>query len=608
MTDPVAPPPTPASAPEPVAPTAPPPIDASLLEPGATVQPDAHWPEASTPSIRRKNRMRLSLVWVVPIVALVVGASLLVRNMLAVGPRIEIEFRNAESLEPGKTEVRYKEVVIGRVESVSLRDDRKRVIATVQLNRAAASIAVQDTGFWVVRPRIGVAGISGLGTLFSGAYIGVDAGVSPEARRQFIGLEVPPFVLRGEPGRSFVLRASNLGSLDVGSPVLYRRTQVGRVVGFTLIPEQDELSVKVFIEAPYDRLVTLQSRFWNASGVDLTLNASGLTLNTQTLASVIVGAVAFEQAPDTVDAQPAPAGSQFHLFGDRRTAVAPPDGPAQPLKMVFDQSVRGLTVGAPVDFLGVEIGTVRSITLQHDVKGHRFPVQVTADIYPLRLGNVRTATGSPDTADSRANTALLQRLVDNGLRAQLRTGNLLTGQLFVALDFMPKLPRVALSEADGVITLPTVAGTLSELQPQIAEIVQKISKIPFDDIARGVQSTLIQVGVAVEAIGKLTPEAQKAMIEVQRTLVEVQRTLTTAQGTLSTAQGTLQRVDRNLLDDSAPLQRNVEQTLTELQRAAQSLRVLTDYLQLHPEAVLRGKPGDLPPLTDKTDKTDKRTP
>ena len=617
MTDPVVPPPKspPGSPPEPprvpspdpvpVA-AAPPVIDASLLETGAATgpqaQPDAHWPEPATPTLRRKNRMRLSLVWLVPIVALVVGASLLVRNMLAVGPRIEIEFRNAESLEPGKTEVRYKEVVIGRVESVSLRDDRKRVIATVQLNRSAASIAVQDTGFWVVRPRVGLAGISGLGTLFSGSYIGVDAGTSLEPKTQFIGLEAPPFVLRGEPGRSFVLRAADLGSLDVGSPVLYRRTQVGRVVGYILSPDQDELSVKVFIEAPYDKLVTLESRFWNSSGVDLTFNASGLTLDTQTFASVFVGAVAFEQAPDSLNASLAPPGSQFHLFANRRTALAPPDGPAQPLRMVFDQSVRGLAVGAPVDFRGVEIGNVRAIALQNDAKGHRFPVQVTADIYPLRLGAVRTAGVSPDAAvEPRANAALLQRLVDHGLRAQLRSGNLLTGQLFVALDFMPKLPRVALAESDGVITLPTIPGTLSELQPQIAEIVQKVSKIPFDEIASGLQSTMTQVGAAVEAIGKLTPEAQKAMVEVQRTLVEVQRTL-------GTAQGTLQRLDRNLLDDSAPLQRNVEQTLTELQRAAQSLRVLADYLQLHPEALLRGKPGDLPVLPDKTDKTDKRTP
>ena len=547
-------------------------------------------PDTPMPLVQPKNRLRLSLVWIVPLVALVVGAALLVRTLLAVGPRIEIEFRNAESLEPGKTEVRYKEVVIGRVESVALRDDRTRVIATVQLNRSAAPIAVQDTGFWVVRPRVALAGVSGLGTLLSGAYIGVDAGSMTQTRKQFIGLEVPPFVLRGEPGRSFVLRAPNLGSLDVGSPVLYRRAPVGRVVGFTLLPDEDELSVKVFIESPYDRLVTSQSRFWNASGVDLSVSASGLTLNTQSVATVIAGGVAFEQALDSLKSPPAAANSAFTLFGDRRSAMAPPDGAAQSLRMVFEGSVRGLAAGAPVDFLGVEIGNVREIALQSETSGQRFPVLVTADIYPQRLGKARgNAQGAADSAgkpnDLQVNLALLQRLVDSGLRAQLRTGNLLTSQLYVALDFMPKLPRVVVAAIDGVITLPTVPGALSELQPQVASIVQNLSKIPFQSIAVSVQTTLGEVTAAVSSFKGLTPEAQKALGGVQATLTEVQRTLTAAQSSI-------QRLDRNVLNDDAPMQRNVEQTLMEVQRAAQSLRVLADYLQLHPEAVLRGKPAD----------------
>ena len=562
-------------------------------DPAPNPAPGAAASESSipTPLIFRKNRMRLSLVWIVPLVALVVGGALLVRTWLEVGPRIEIEFRNAESLEPGKTEVRYKEVVIGRVEAVSLRDDRSRVIATVQLNRSAAPIAVQDTGFWVVRPRVALAGVSGLGTLFSGAYIGVDAGVMTQPRKQFIGLEVPPFVLRGEPGRSFVLRAPNLGSLDVGSPVLYRRTPVGRVVGFTLLPDQDELSVKVFIESPYDRLVTPQSRFWNASGVDLTVSAGGLTLNTQSVATVIAGGVAFEQAPDTPKSPPAEANAAFTLFGDRRSAMAPPDGAALSLRLVFSGSVRGLVIGAPVDFLGVEIGNVRSIALQQGAPGQRFPVLVTADIYPLRFGKLRGVPGTPTASESGSNLAFLQRLVDSGLRGQLRTGNLLTSQLYVALDFMaasaPKSKVVLLADAEGGIALPTMPGTLSELQPQVARIVETLSKIPFVDIAASVQTTLNQVNTAVASIDRLAPDAQKALVGVQTTLTEVQRTL-------GSAQASMQRIDRNLLDDNAPIQRQVELTLSEVQRAAQSLRVLTDYLQLHPEAVVRGKPADAP--------------
>ncbi len=553
-------------------PEAPPPPPPPLpLEPGADALPQA-LPE---PVITQKNVTRLSLVWIVPILAVVIGASLLVRNWLEAGPRIVIEFRTAEGLEPGKTEVRYKEVVVGRVERVSLSDDRKKVLANVRLDRKVAGIAVADTNFWIVRPRIGTSGVSGLSTLFSGPYIGVDAGTSSAERGEFVGLEAPPFVLRGEPGRSFVLRAQDLGSLDVGSPVYYRRTRVGRVVGYTLDPKNDELLVQVFVESPYEPLVTQQARFWNASGLDLTLNASGLTVNAQTLASVLAGGIAFERLPGASTLPPAPPGSHFYLFTDRKTALAPPDGPALTVRMVYDQSVRGLSIGAPVDFLGIEIGTVTSMQLQYDAQRKRYPMEVIADIYPLRLGAVRNALLDTAATEPSADTLFLKRLVDNGLRAQLRSGNLLTGQQYVALDFMPKAPHATLVINGRPPLVPTVPGTLSELQPQIAEIVAKISKVPFDEIGRDLQATLSQARTTIQ---QLTPEAQKALAEVQRTLTSVQQSLA--------------RLDRNVLDSSAPVQRNVEQTMLELQRAAQSLRVLGDYLQRHPESLLRGKPAD----------------
>jgi paraquat-inducible protein B len=303
---------------------------------------------------------------------------------------------------------------------------------------------------------------------------------------------------------------------------------------------------------------------------------------------------------------------------------------------VFDQSVRGLVVGASMDFLGVDIGTVRSITLQRDLRRSRFPVEVRADLYPMRLGSLREALlrpsvpGAAQGAASGAtppatpivieptdqpDTEVIARLMAQGLKAQMRTGNLLTGQLYIALDFFrdddqaarearaaaeaeremrPKArsaaakkraerraQRVALlaaqAQAEGVLTVPTVPGTLSELQPQVAQIVQRISRIPFDEIGKGVQGTLAQ---ANSAIARLTPEAQKSLSEVQ--------------ATLNRAQAALDRLDRNLLDESAPVQRQTEQTLAEVQRAAQSLRVLADYLQRHPESVLRGKPPDAP--------------
>ena len=572
------------------------------------------------PQVLQSQRPRLSLVWLVPLLALAIGASLVVRNILQTGPRIEIEFHTAEGLEPGKTEVRYKEVVIGRVQTVTLRDDRQHVIAEVQLDRSAAGVAVDDTTFWVVRPRIGVGGVSGLGTLLSGAYIGVDAGQSDNAKARFVGLENPPYVLRGEPGSGYLLRAVDLGSLDVGSPIYYRRTRVGRVVGYTLDAERDALSVKIFIESPYQRLVTPQTRFWNASGLDLSVDANGLTLNTQTLTSVLAGGIAFEQ-PEGESRQPvAAAGTEFTLFNDRKSALAPPRGPPLPVRLVFDGSLRGLSVGAPIDFLGIEIGSVRALSLQYDSARQRAPVLVLAELYPMRLGGLRAALGKPavgantntntntsastdtsaDTDSAAADRALLQRLVDNGLRAQLRTGNLLTGQLYVAMDFHPKAGPLRLSVHDGMLTLPTVPGALNELQSQVGDIVQKINALPLDEIGRGLAEALRQADTTLK---QLTPDTRAALAETQRTLAaaqallaqlgpEAQQSLQALRRAVDSAQATLDRTEQTLLEPGAPLQRNLAQALVEVQRAAAALRVMADTLQRNPESLLRGKPPD----------------
>lgn len=556
--DPSVPPPSPSQSP-------PPPLPPELPGDGPLPQP----------IVSEGRRWGVSLVWLLPAVAVLIGISLLVRTVFLVGPRIEIEFASADGVEAGKTDVRYKEVVIGKVKTVSLRGQDKHVVVGVQLERSAAQFAVEDTSFWVVRPRIGAGGISGLGTLLSGAYIAADAGESKNSRSEFKGLEAPPLVLRGEPGTVFVLRAQDLGSLDVGSPVFHRRAPVGRVVGYTLDPVKDELSVKVFIDGPYQQLVAAGTRFWNASGIDLSVDASGFTLNTQTLGSILLGGVAFETPGRVVSMPPAAANTAFTLFVDRRTALAPPDGPAVRVRMQFDSSVRGLAEGAPIDLLGVDIGKVTAISLEYDESRKRLPIDVRAEIYPLRLGAVREALLASAQAEGGNDAVVLQRLVAAGLRAQLRTGNLLTGQLYVALDFIGKSPARATVRPDGALELPTAHGTLSDIQPQIAEIVSKISKIPFDQIGRDLGATL---GQARAAIGSLTPEAQRALAEVQKTLKR--------------AQGSLDSLDRNVTNPNAPVQRNVEDTLQELQRASRALRQLADYLQQHPESLLRGKPPD----------------
>jgi paraquat-inducible protein B len=543
------------------------------------------------PLVVRKNRLRLSLVWIVPIVAIIAGVILGARTWLGTGPTITIAFRTAEGLDPGRTEVRYKEVVVGRLQRVELSDDRERVLATVTLDRSAASMAVEDARFWVVRPRIGAAGISGLGTLLSGSYIGVDAGVSVKSQRRFIGLETPPFVLRGEPGRAFVLEARQLGSLEIGSPLYYRRARVGRVVGYELDPVNDALTVQVFVESPFERLVTTDSRFWNASGIDLALDAKGLTVNTESLVSVLAGGIGFGQPPGTALAPQAPSGHHFRLHRDRRTALRAPDGPALLVRMVFDAPMRGLEVGAPVDLLGFEIGTVQQMTLQYDAQRRSFPVEVMAELYPQRLGKLRDQFAAGRPAAVRADAWFVKRLVDSGLRAQVRSTSVLTGQHVVALDFVPRAGPGAFDPAASPPTLPTVEST-GDVQQQVADIVKRLERVKFDEIgaqlqelltsARRSSDTLQQtLANANTMIDRLTPEAQQALAEVRKALVS--------------AQSALASLDRNVAQPDAPLQRNANQTLVELQRAARALRVLGEYLQQHPESLLRGKKVDADP-------------
>ena len=542
----------------------------SRVEPG---QPPRD--ELPRPVVERR-RFRGSLIWLVPALAALVGLSLVVHSWLQVGPEITISFQSAEGLDAGKTPVKYKNVVIGRVKKIQLSADRSHVLVAVSLDKSAKGFATEGSRYWVVRPRIGLGGVSGIDTLFSGAFIGADVGESDEAQDQFTGLEAPPAVTHGALGRSFVLHSGDLGSLDVGSPVYYRRIQVGRVASYALDKSGNGVSLQIFIDGPNDRFVTKSSRFWNASGVDLSVGANGLKLNTQSLAAVLAGGVAFQDPPGPHDSTAAPEDTGFTLFGDRDTAMAPPDGPPHYIRMRFDQSVRGLAVDAPVEFLGINMGKVVSVRLDYDEKTQAFPVVVGAVVYPPRLGSAyeKLEAMAKARGENPDLSRTIGRLVDRGLRAQARTGNLLTGQLYVSLDFVPHASKVSFDPDAKPLTIPTAPGSFDKLQEQLAGIVDKLDKVPFDSIGKNLDQTLGALNATLKQVNGQTLPAFKD------TLHGVQKTLGTANQALS---------------GDSPLQRNLGVTLEQVQRMARSLRVLSDYLGGHPEALLRGRRADPPP-------------
>jgi paraquat-inducible protein B len=530
--------------------------------------------ELPTPRIHNR-RWTPRLVWVVPIVAAVIGISLLVRNWQNAGPQITISFLSGEGVQVGKTLVKYRDVAVGTVSAVELSADHQTVVVTANLSKDAAGLLKADTQFWIVRPRVGVGSVSGLDTLLSGVYIGMKTGTTTRRERRFVGLENPPALPHGPHGRELQLHAARAGSLAIGAPVYFRRFQVGRVIDENLQPD-GSTRVTVFVDEPYDAFVTPVTRFWNASGIDVKLGADGLNVQTESLAAVIAGGVAFDEGP--LEVMPATAGipDYFTLYKNETEAMAPPDGEPHYVRMRFAQALRGLEVGAPVEFIGVNIGSVVAVDLGYGPEDKSFPVIVTAKLYPRRMGQayeVLAAQGKTESVESLAE--FVGTLVKRGLRAQPRSASLLTGKLYIALDFLPGRSRAAFDASIRPLELPTVNGSFQELEASAGRLVKKVNDLPLEQIAADLHTDLTELH---ETLGELhsgvLPNAADALSALHRTLDSADRTL----------------------DVESPLQLGLTETLSETRSTMRAVRELAGYLDRHPDALLRGRRPQKMPL------------
>jgi paraquat-inducible protein B len=537
----------------------------------------------SLPQAVVQRKKQISIVWLVPVVAILIGGWLAYKGLTEKGPIVTISFESAEGLEAGKTKLKYKDVDVGQVETIRFNADLSRVLVTAELVKEAEPYLTEHTRFWVVRPRVTASGISGLGTLFSGAYIGMDPGKEGRPVESFEGLEIPPVVTRDMPGRDFILRATALGSLDIGAPVYYRQIQVGQVTGYELDKEAQSLSIKVFINAPHDALVHKNTRFWNASGFDVKLDAGGLKINTESLVSIMMGGIAFETPTSLEAGGPAEEGYEFRLYETRESIFERTYTQKMHYILNFNESIRGLTVGAPVEFRGIRIGQVVDIKAEYDPETLSPRITVLIETEPQRWERPREASEDP--------IQYIQKLVDKGLRAQLKTGSLLTGQLFVDVDFHPDAPKAQVKFEQNFPEVPTIPAPLQVITARVNELLSKLEKLPIEQIGKDLGDTLQNVKRLSES--KQLLEAVQALNEtLQQTRQLVQNldsNVAPAIGsTLDQAQKTLLSVEGTLGKD-APLQHELRRALKELAEAARGIRILTDYLERHPDSLIYGK-------------------
>ncbi|MBK1722600.1 PqiB family protein [Thiocystis violacea] len=535
-----------------------------------------------------KRRGRVSAVWLIPLFAALVAVGIAVNRILNEGPTITILFKSAEGVEAGKTFIKYKDVKIGEVSAVELDANFSKVLVTAKIDKHAEDLMVQDASFWVVQPRVTLSGVSGLGTLLSGNYIGFEKGKSTQSHRRFIGLEVAPMIRIDQPGKQFELTAADMGSLGIGSPLYFRRLQVGQVIDSKLAADGASVRFRVFVNAPYDRFISADTRFWNASGLDVSLGADGVDVRTQSLVSLLIGGVAFETPTFVTEGEPAAAGSAFPLFADRATAMKQPEAIARRYVLYFDDSLRGLSVGAPVTLLGLEAGEVTDVGFEMQPEGSLLRGRVEFVVYPERLvARVRTLQAAQTeklVGNERHSHAFFQRLIEErGLRGQLRSGSLITGQLYVAFDYVKDAPKVEIDWSLPMPVIPTVPSTLPNLEDKVTGILDKVDKIPFEAIGNEIKQVLATTDNAIKDIDKavdhidtgVTPELKSGLVEFRRALATVDRVL--------------KNTDATLLGPDAPSQLELRNALQEVARAARAVRVLADYLERNPGALIRGK-------------------
>ena len=525
---------------------------------------------------------KVSIVWIFPIAAALLGAWLLYRSIAEAGIPITLTFETASGLEAGKTMIKFKDVQIGLVDTIEVSEDMQHVVLNATVDRTAERYLHETTRFWVVRPRITTEGISGLSTLLSGAHITLDPGSGVNSRA-FTGLETAPIVNIGTAGQRYVLHAQDLGSVGVGSPIYYRGIRVGEVLSYAMEGVGATISMEIFVDAPHHDLVRQDTQFWNVSGIDVRVDADGMSIQTASLTALLIGGIAFETQSLSANSVRAEEGRVFELYR-RHEDIDLGYTRHWAYVVYFNESVRGLSKGAPVEVRGLKLGEVSDIGFEFDADTQAYRVPVTLAIEPERL----LAYG--DIPDVLSNTQeqfdeIWEHLIANGLRAQLKTGSLLTGQLFVDLVTMPGSPEVYAGGDSPLFEMPAAPTTgLARIEESLTEVLARIRDLPLERLINNAAD-------AAESIDSLAsnPQLTDAIYNSNQTLEDFDQLA-------KDASFQLERLGTSIQQTLSPtstmgLGAGLANAIGEFARTARSIRILATYLERHPEALIQGKPG-----------------
>jgi len=541
------------------------------------------------------RKRRLSLIWAIPVVTLFIGAWLAWQTISERGPLITITFETAEGLQATQSHVRHKEVDMGVVEKIALSPDLRRVVVTVRMNKEAEPLLTDKARFWVVRPRFFAGSISGLSTLFSGSYIDLlPSGLGGEPKRDFVGLENPPVLQSDVPGRTFLLEAGRIGSLNLGSPIMYRDLEAGEILGWDVDEMARKITVHAFVRSPFDKYVHDNSRFWNASGASVQLGANGLQLQVESLRAVVLGAIAFETPDDPKVTAESESNREFPLYPSKDAADSSIFKRSVPFVANFISSVSGLAAGSPVMLHGLKIGEVSSVSLVYDRTTDNVVVPVHFTLEPDRIAMLDL----PTTGDLDAR---MRELVQRGLRVKLESGNILTGQKQLAMDIFPNAGAGKWRKDGEAYVVPVIGGSADDVATAATNLVNRLNDIPFESIGQNLNQTLAgvnglvndkQLGQSITALRATLASTQELVNTLNHGISPVVKRLPAISAGLEDAVNRTNKligsVETGYGGDSR-FNRDVERLMMQLSDASRSIRVLADLLSRHPEALVRGR-------------------
>jgi paraquat-inducible protein B len=542
------------------------------------------------------KKRRIPAIWLIPLVAVAIGAWLAWDTLSKEGPTITVSFEAAGGLKAGESDVRFKDISIGTVKNLGFSPDRRRVIVTIATTSQADGLIASDTEFWIVRPQLFAGSLRGLGTLISGPYIALRPGTSTDTRkRDFVGLENPPVLETEQAGTSFLVKAERLGSISTSSPVFFRDLTVGEVLGWDLGTMASSATIHVFVRQPFDGYVRESSRFWNASGVSLKLGGGGVQLEMDSLRALLLGGVGFDTPEIPVNAKPPAAGEVFPLYANRDAAEEASYGRRIKAVAYFPGSLRGVAVGNDVTLRGLTIGHVTGVDVTYDRKQDAIVAPVYFEVQPERLVGIGKEVYKNPVDAANA-------LVKQGLRATLQSGSLITGQMIVALEFKTDVPQAEVTVDSGSLVIPVASGGgLGGLQDAANQLLQKVDSIPFEQIGQNLNRTL-------EGVDNVTngPELKAALVAMTAALQSTQDLMHRFDAGAGPAikrlpeisanlEGLMAGVNRLVLSlnadsgSSTKLSRDLDSLMIELNGAVRSIHTLADLLARHPDALIRGR-------------------